>query len=213
MRSKRNAHGQLNNAGFSLIELVVVVLLGAVVALMVAGFIEASRSTYQKVDEDSQLQTEAQAASALMREVAGTAMDAGWSIGGSSSNGAAGYDITGGLNSNKGVIWFEGYDYENPASDAHRIYVFALDDTEVMRYAVYNKSDITTGANLVTRINTDLLDYSTNARYALLAEYMTSFAVSKQSGGDGTLFSITLDFEYRGHVYDTTLKVLARNMK
>ena len=218
-------NGKLNNAGFSLVELIVVVLLSTVVAFMIVGFIEASRTTYQTVDTEAELQSESQAATAMMREVVSCAKDGGWTsaagTGGVAELGAAGVDLSS-VGDNLGIFWMEGYDFfdydENEADRNYTmVYVFALDKSNVLRFASYKKdadiadSGVISSTKLAGKIRNDLLDGS-NSKYALLAEHVEGMIIKKSTSSEGSLFTITLNFDYRGS-FDTSIKVLARNMK
>lgn len=218
-------NGKLNNAGFSLVELIVVVLLSTVVAFMIVGFIEASRTTYQTVDTEAELQSESQAATAMMREVVSCAKDGGWTsaagTGGVAELGAAGVDLSS-VGDNLGIFWMEGYDFfdydENEADRNYTmVYVFALDKSNVLRFASYKKdadiadSGVISSTKLAGKIRNDLLDGS-NSKYALLSEHVEGMNIKKSTSSEGSLFTITLNFDYRGS-FDTSIKVLARNMK
>lgn len=226
MKTDRTSR-KLNNSGFSLVELIVVVLLSAVIAFMILGFIEASRTTYQTVDTAAELQSESQAATAMLRDVVSCAMDGGWTSNAGTGNlsdaGNAAIDLSS-VGNNKGIFWVEGYDFfdydvEESTRDYTMLYVFALDNDNVLRFASYNRKtdDITDGSGALSttkiadKIRDDMLDAS-DSKYTLLAQHVDRMSIKKVTSSEGSLFTITLDFNYRED-FSTTLKVLARNMK
>lgn len=222
MRSEEKPK-KLNNAGFSLVELIIALMLAAVVSLMLVGFIETSRTVYQKVDEDAQLQTESQAATSFMREIASCAEDAGCVFDKSGNEWISKYDFDSGVSlltpGYREVIWFKGFDYENESNPIKQYYVFALDQSGAIRFAAYPERDSAASENtldaatLAERINADLLDDGTNSKYALLAEHVERMKLTSETDETrGTLLTIEFEFLYREHSYSTQVKVLARNM-
>lgn len=189
-----NEGRKLNNAGFSLVELIVTVLLMSMVMGIVVIFISTSRNYYQVVDAEAVLQAEAQAASGYLYELLLESTDvketgdfAAAQAGGTAEDGtvralsiksSAGYSY---------IVWEK--------------------DNGILRYCNYAGTDCGSHEDVI-RNNINTADAIGN-RYKLLAEHVTDLVLAKDMGKN--LYKVTLKLNYGGREYITTLAVAARN--
>lgn len=195
---------QLNNAGFSLVELIVSVLITAFIMGMIVAFISISRRTYENINSEAKLQTEAQMATNYINELLLEAQDCG--------SGTFHYD-KGGVSGDADVIWIKAPDNSSASRDvSYDYFIIRERSSNVLRFsrqvAVAGMSETVkspTGLATVTAVSSAVQD-----RYALLAECVTGITMSPLSGG---LVEVQLTLNYSGKEYVTTLYVSSRNLK
>lgn len=186
--------GKLNNAGFSLVELIVTVLLMSMIMGIVMVFISTSRTYYQVVDAEAVLQAEAQAASGYFYDLLLESTDvkttgdlAATSAGGSVADGAIRVFSIKSSTGYSYIVWEK--------------------DNNVLRYCTH---DGFTGGSDVTTICENIADAGAiGNRYKLLAEHVTDITLTKELGK--SLYKLTLNLNYLGRDYTTTLAVAGRN--
>ena len=201
---------QLNNAGFSLVELIVSVLISGFVMAMIVAFISISRRTYQSISSEATLATEAQMASYYINELLLEAQDCG--------SGNFSYTTADGTSATAKVIWIQAPDNRSADNDTVCDYFVVLEtDTDTLRFGRFTK-----GAGTAEKMSSptelkDICGRLISDPYALLAEHVSDIVltpdVNNASTGSGTLTRLTLELEYAGKEYNTTLYAAARNMQ
>ena len=114
-----------NNAGFSLIEMVVAVLIASLLMLGVAAFVSTSRYTYSKVSTEARLQEEATAATNFLNELLIESKQCG---SGTVNDSASGKTLD--------YIWIKALQDDPSAVDAKKIYTY---------FIVFEKPDTASG--------------------------------------------------------------------
>lgn len=216
MRTGNSFEEKLNNAGFSLVELIVAVLIMGVVALLISTFLLTSRTAYEKVDTAAEIQTEAEAATTFIRNIAVEALAAG----------------SGRIMDNVGnsceVIWFLSSDDKNPSGTRLNYYYFVVHDraADALRYCKKLAGDETGAvAPAGGEFTNDELQAILGGTsvignpYCLLAEHIMNdpskgeLVLNTITGEHGTLIEVAIKFEYaQSGEYKVSVKSLARNM-
>ena len=225
------------NAGFSLVEMIVSILIVAIMMFGVTAFISTSRVAYMKVTTSSKLQEEADAAVKFVNELLMEAQDYAWNTG-SRSETISGIDYD--------VLCIKTLD-NDPGASATRTqklvmyYYFILVDKAdgTIRYCKKEASAIdgvsdaskrlqfkTTDDGTVrymvnldqnSSIFTGVLDSAENRKYAYIAGKLDTsatggpMAVSHAIQKNGKKVQITFTFKYNGETFKTTINNLIRN--
>ncbi|MCR5205806.1 MAG: prepilin-type N-terminal cleavage/methylation domain-containing protein [Lachnospiraceae bacterium] len=193
-----------NNAGFSLIELIVSVLITGILMMAVGLFMSTSRTAYQTVSTSAKLQEEAMTVERVMSEYIKEAqkygLDEGLVISGTEVD----------------VFWVKAKENEG-TSIAPSVYFFVHDKTKKnIRYYKGEEADVeettgtvTTGgiAHLATGV------FGASEKYSLVASNVES--MEKKSfvqRADGTdLICLKLTYSYLDKTYSDTLTAVTRN--
>lgn len=206
----RQREQQLNNAGFSLVELIVSILITGFICGMIVAFISISRRTYSNINTEAVLQTEASIASNYVNELLLEAQ--------ACNQGTFSYIGDDGASHDAKVLWIKAPD--NSSADRNRAcdyFILLEKDTGILRFcrkiAVASTPESMSNPSVLYGICQDML----NDRYALLAEHVTSIDIipnlTDGVPGVGTLVEFKLSLDYAGKAYNTTLYVAARNLQ
>jgi len=192
-----------NNKGFSLVELIVVVLITAILMLAVTAFLSTSRSAYQTVSTSATLQEESMTVDRVLQEFL---MEA-------KSHGDLSASDLG--DSGAKIIWVTARDNTSKTGDC--AYFFVLDlKTETLKYCKGKTNWIQTDGTLSGsgKQAIGLLCYGDNEDYSKIADHVKSIAVkkSKTNTENGTdLVCLDLRYEYMGKEFINNLTVTTRN--
>jgi len=208
-----------NNAGFSLIEMVVAVLVASLLMLGVAAFVSTSRYTYSKVSTDARLQEEATAATNFLNELliesklcgsgsvittAGKNLEYIWVRANQS-------EIVGGVTSKNLYTYF--IIFEKPA---------AGETTGVLRFKKAPASDANlsfplnaaTGRYEVSITNeTSYFNDVVGNKYHFLCRCVKDMTLSTVESNNGRLYKVNLTFNYNGQDFSATVNNLSRNIQ
>lgn len=207
---KKQREQQLNNAGFSLVELIVSVLITGFITGMIVAFISISRRTYENINTEAVLQTEASMATNYINELLLEAQDCG--------SGTFTYTNGSGESCTAKVIWIKAPNNSvDDRTNACDYFIIQESDTGRARFCRRNAVDDTKTVigdptELAGRLNAVIGD-----KYALLAEHVTDMTITPNVTGEtlssGTLVELKLTLDYSGKTYNTTLYVAARNLQ
>jgi len=202
------------NKGFSLVEMIVVVLISGILMLGVIAFLQSSRVTYQKVNTSSRLQEEAGTATNFVNELLVEAIECG---------------TTSGTFSGKAVdvLWIRALDNEptgiTDAEIRKTAYYFIIfekpaggETTGHLRYMKVLEpcSDITFTEYLgVKSINLedDFFDDYIGNPYVTICEYIKDMDVSQIDRANGRMFRVEFEFEFNGETYSASVNNYSRN--
>lgn len=208
-----------NNAGFSLIEMVVAVLIASLLMLGVAAFVSTSRITYSKVTTDARLQEEATAATNYINELliesklcgSGTVTDTGGKV----------------LN----YIWIRAQQTEKVGGvETKNLYTYFIvfekpgtgETTGALRFKKVLGDD---GGKLHFVLNSSTGNYDltiTNAtsyfheivgnKYHFICRCVKDISLNTVDGSNGKLYKVNLQFNYNGKDFSATVNNLSRNV-
>lgn len=205
----RQHEQQLNNAGFSLVELIVSILITGFITGMIVAFISISRRTYENINTEAVLQTEASMAANYINELLLEAQ--------ACDQGTFTYTKDG-VSHDAKVIWIKAPDNSGAdRSNACDYFVVLEKDTGIVRFlrrnAVASTAENMSNATALAGICSDVM----SNRYSLLAEHVTNMEITPNVNagvyGTGTLVELKLTLNYSGKTYNTTLYVAARNLQ
>ena len=209
-----------NNAGFSLIEMVVAVLIASLLMLGVAAFVSTSRYTYSKVSTEARLQEEATAATNFLNELLIESKQCG---SGTVNDSASGKTLD--------YIWIKALQDDPSAVDAKKIYtyfiVFEKPDTAsgetsgVLRFKKVLENDsgklnvtinASTGKEVMTISNaTSYFSDVVGNKYAFICRCVTEMTLNSVKSTNGYLHKVNLSFKYNGKDFSATVNNLSRN--
>ena len=210
-----------NNAGFSLVELLVTILLISIVSGIVVAFISSSLRTYDIVDTQAQLQEESEFTTDFIRNLAVEASRAGY---------LGSDELIGSSISGSEVLWFYGPDPNNTSNRLYHLIIYDP-DSNTLRYVTVNEglviaagntlnAETTIDATTVVKMIGDSLDDDV-APYHLLAKHVYPDSTDnkvisydhKDASKESSLLTFTINFRYRNSEdYPAELKVVARNL-
>ena len=211
----------INNQGYSLVELIVTILVSSMVMTMVMIFISISTKSYDRINKDTVLQTEAQMATSYIGDIAIEAKKC---------------EITSFLDG--------GYQYQVlsiKAPDAEYVSGTKYDYYYIILYEIDKKTlrfckvkddailkadgtyELPSDSELVFTAGTNDIDYKTmlgaghknviGNKRALLAQYVSNMNVTIPDITTGErLVQLQLTFTYRDSVYTTTKNIASRNL-
>lgn len=204
---------QLNNKGFSLVELIVVMLMSGFIATMVMMFISTSRKSYETVNTSYTLQSEALTATTYMNELLLEAQDCGAVKLSDTLNGVDGVAYA-----NPTVLWIQAPNNYGTSNESFIYFIVLEQETGILRFgrracaSTAVAECISSGKFEPTEAQLGGLvdDYCGN-KYALLAQHVESIDMpSRETGG---LVSIKLALNYNDTDYETALNVSGRNLR
>ncbi len=204
---------KLNNAGISLIEIVVALMMVGMISAMLVLFITISRNSYKEVASEATLKEEAGYSVGFIEEIALEAYECAVLKG--TQNGTEytrafsilAPDITmSDLSAPKSYYLF----LLDRNTSAIRFYSLPEDDTVYLTKTAEGGIDLET---TLTKLGTRL-----DEKNRLLAQYVNSMDVKVYGRGTGnyknaSLIELAIDFEYMDKTYTATRKVTARNMQ
>ncbi len=200
-----------NNEGFSLVELIVVVLITGVLMLAVVAFISTSRSAYQKVNTSATMQEEAISVERILSEYIMEAVDCGYE---------ANLPLS---DRNVDVFWVKTKESDTTATGynslkPYSIYCFVLDKTkERIMYTrdVSENKGVIDGIGKISPVGVSQIETDCtgeNAKYHLIGNHITNLKPTRYSRGDGTeLICLNLTYSYMGTEYTSTVTASTRN--
>lgn len=213
---------RINNQGYSLVELIVTVLISGMITTMVMIFVTVSRNSYDRVNKDTVLQTEAQMATSYIGDIAIEAKECHYT-GFSDEDGT--YQVLSIKAPDAEYVSGTKYDY---------YYIILLEEnSNILRFCKV-KDDATLQADgtyvlpddseLVFTAGTNDIDYKTmlgtghkniiGNKRALLAQYVTDMRVTiPDITSRERLVQIQLTFTYQDVVYQATKNIASRNIK
>lgn len=216
------AENKVNNQGFSLVELIVTILISSMVMTMVMIFVSVTRNSYDRVNKDTVLQTEAQMATSYIGDIAIEAKKCEFT---SFSDGGLNYQ----------VLSIKAPDAEYVSGTKYDYYYIILfeNDTKTLRFCKVKDDailqadgtyELPSDSELVFAAGTNDIDYKTmlgsghknviGNKRALLAQYVTGMNVTIPDTTSGEkLVRIQLTFTYGDSVYTTTKNIASRNLK
>lgn len=210
---KKLSEKQLNNKGFSLVELIVVMLMSGFIATMVMMFISSSRRNYETVNTSYTLQSEALTATTYMNELLLEAQDCGSVVLTDTLTDGDGATYT-----DPTVLWIQAPNNYGTDTDSYIYFILLENETGNLRFGrrAWASSEIEackssgkfepTNAQLKGLVE----DYCGD-KYALLAQHVKSIEMpSREVSG---LVSVVLKLNYNDKDYETTLNVSGRNLK
>jgi len=201
-----------DNNGFSLVELIVVVLVTAILMLAVTVFISTSRSAYQAVNSSATLQEDAITIERVFSEAIMEAKKAG------EGDEAYGLDHVAIAGVMSDVFWVRAVENEDETATSETIYCFVLDKSkEQIRYYkdVGNITGMVTGNKISESGKTKLAEecFGSNMKYTVVSDHVKSITVNGIPRNDGTeLVCMQILCEYMGKTYTENLTVATRNM-
>ena len=203
-----------NNKGFSLVEMIVVVLISGILMLGVIAFIQSSRVTYQKVNTSSRLQEEAGTATNFVNELLVEAIECGTTTGTYSGKAVD-------------VLWIRALDNEptgfTDAEIRKTAYYFIIYEkpvgTSPTGYLRYMKvaepcADISFVENLGVKsivLDADFFDGYIGNPYVTICEYIKNMSVSQIDRVNGRMFRVEFEFEFNGESYSASVNNYSRN--
>lgn len=199
-----------DNRGFSLVELIVVVLITGILMLAIMTFLSSSRSMYQTVSTSATLQEEALTTERVISEYLMEASDYNFS----NTNVSVGTTVT-------DIFWIKAKENEATSSDPSKqysIYYFVLDKASgKLKYYKdkYNENHLIDASGNV--INTNKLKdecFGTKEKYSVVANYVKSISVSTISRADRkNLICMTITYNYAGKDFVSNITAVTRNEK
>ncbi len=199
-----------DNKGFSLVELIVVVLITGVLMLAVMLFVQTSRSVYQTVNTSATLQEEAITVERVLSEYIMEAKECGYEEGVKIEDGKF-----------MDIFWVRALENEkNGAEDAvkpYSVYCFILDkDNEKMFYYkdLREEKGVVVGNSLSTSAASELKSSCTGdtSKYYLIGNHINYMKPTKYSRADGSeLICLNLNYTYLGKDYTSTVTAVTRN--
>ncbi len=200
-----------DNRGFSLVELIVVVLITGVLMLAVVLFISTSRSTYQQVNTSATLQEESIAVERVLSEYIKEAKECGYEGNVSLTNGTV-----------VDVFWVRAIENEKSGTETalkrHSVYCFVLDKAK--ERILYTKDELETtgvvdGTGHITTAGISQIESDCTgnaAKYHLIGNHVTNMKPTKYTRGDGSeLICLNLTYSYVGKEYNSTVTAVTRN--
>lgn len=209
---------QLNNKGFSLVELIVVMLMSGFIATMVMMFISTSRKSYETVNTSYTLQSEALTATTYMNELLLEAQDCGLV-----ELSATVTDADSVAYSNPKVVWIQAPNNYGTDNKSYIYFIVLENETGILRFGrrACESSEVAacirTGESGADRFNpteaemVSLVSGYCGDKYSLLAQNVEN--IEMPSRDVGSLVSVVLDLKYNDTSYTTTLNVTGRNLK
>ncbi len=194
---------KMNNAGFSLVELIVSVLITGVLMLAVSMFLASSRNTFQTVNTSATLQEESMTTERILNEYILEAkkygLDKNVSISGVSTD----------------VFWVLAGENEGTSED-DVAYIFVLDkDKKVLRYCRGTEADVEPSSGKLTAGGIGTVKtrcFGSNEKYSLIANYVESMKCTPVNRPDGTdLVCLEIKYEFMGKTYTDNLTSVTRN--
>ena len=206
-------HGIItDNRGFSLVELIVVVLITGILMLAVVMFISTSRSAYQTVNTSATMQEEAISVERVLSEYIMEASECGFE---------AGVDLDDG--SSVDVFWVRAK--ENDTSDSnydplkpYSVYCFVLDKAkERIMYTkdVSEHIGVIDGLGKISSVGEDQIEADCTgdaAKYHLIGKHIIGLKPTRYSRGDGSeLICLNITYSYMGKEYKSMVTAATRN--
>ena len=226
------------NAGFSLVEMIVSILIVAIMMFGVTAFISTSRVAYMKVTTSSKLQEEADAAVKFVNELLMEAQDYAWNTGSrSESIYSIDYDVlciktldndpgASATRAQKLVMYYyfilvdkadgtiryckKAASVIDSETDASKKLQFKTTDDGTTRYMVNLDKNI-------DKIFAGVLDSAENRKYSYIAGKLDTaatggpMAISHSVQKNGKKIQIVFTFKYNGETFKTTINNLIRN--
>ena len=186
---------ELNDKGYSLVELIVSMLIMSVITGMVVMLISTSRNTYSAVNSEAVVQEEVETVRTFINEIAVEAEDC------ISNDKLCGEDDK--------YIWFLSPDNTGTSPEYYYYFILFESSTKKLRFGRYKSSEINLESEDAV-INT--LKTGSNKikgeKYNLLAQYVNDITCTKT----GNLITITLSMKYDDANVTKTLIFTGRNM-
>ncbi len=198
---------RLNNKGFSLVELIVVVLITSVMMLGVIAFMSTSRSAYQTVNISTTLQEESMTVKRVLSEYLMESQAFGYqqnvSVDGSMKN----------------VLWILARETEDNSYNK-KVYFFVMDGAD--KKLRFCKGDSTlVNPNVLESLNANAPEYikdhcyNDGGKYSVVAEHIESLSLTKSKRPDDSyLVCVKLKYRYpdgNGKEYYDEITVTTRN--
>lgn len=217
IRLKNIRTGQLNNEGFSLVELIVAVLISSVVMLAVVGLITVSMNAYRQTNDETVMQIEAQAGIYRVNDLLIEATDYCYFSNGVTNNvGCRRHDFT--IAGDRLLVIAANV-------DTIEYWYFIVFDSANERLLLY-KSEADHSLGFSSKLNSqEFEDYvfdesgpfnyvkDTLGQKALLAEYITDFDITHLSGSaySSRLLRIDMSLQKGEQSFRTQKNVSLRN--
>ena len=199
----RNNSIKQNNKGFSLVELIVVVLITGILMLAVGLFMTTSRTAYMTVNTSATLQEEAMTVERVLSEYCMEAYDFGLKK-------DADLDVAIG-----DVFWIQARENDGTPGAKDPIYFFVRDKNKNVLKFGKGTEGMASAAGItpegVAQIKSDC--YGTNDKYSLVAEHIKSISINKTKAlSDGThLIVLEVGYSYMEKEYIDTITIVTRN--
>ncbi len=199
-----------DNKGFSLVELIVVVLITGILMLAIMTFLSSSRSMYQTVSTSATLQEESLTAERVISEYLMEASDYSFA----NKNVSVGSAMT-------DIFWIKAKENEETSDDPDKqysIYYFVLDKTSgKLKYYKdkYNENHlIDASGNVVNTTKLNAECFGTKEKYSVIANYIKSISVSTIERADRkNLICMTITYNYAGKDFVSNITAVTRNEK
>ena len=213
-----------NNAGFSLVEMVVSVLIASLLMLGVAAFVSTSRITYSKVTTEAKLQEESNAATNFLNEL----------LRESKKCGISGEITDAGTHKKFKYIWIKALENDpgNPATnptpsplpsirdESYYFIIFEMpgtgEQTGVLRYkkvpATDSNINIADDGTLTVASPTTYFSDVIGNNHKYICGCVTSMTLQKESSINGSLYKVQLEFLYNGQTFSATVNNMSRNL-
>ncbi len=196
-----------NNKGFSLVELIVVVLITGILMMAVGVFMSTSRAAFITVHISATLQEEAMTVERVLSEYMMEAFDYGLE---------EDVSITG-TSYKADVLWILAKENDGVSGAKDPIYFFVRDREKNELRFCKGEDGMAGDSGIASEGNTKIKDncYGTKEKFSLVAEHIKSIAINKSKHqADGTdLVVLEIEYNYLDTDYTNVITIVTRNKK